>query len=60
MKELVNQLKEMTKAMREYGILAEVATSLFTMKLELVKAGFTEEQAMQLLVAHGMGVSADK
>lgn len=45
---------------RESGLYAEIATTLFTFKEELIAAGFTPEQAMQIIVQHGMNMGLNR
>jgi len=48
------ELKNRVEALYESGAMQTIANALFIMKMSLVNAGFTKEQAMQLLVAHGL------
>ena len=53
-KDAIRELTAMMTAIAETGFMPAIARMLFDMKTELVKAGFSEDQAMQLVVAHGI------
>lgn len=57
MEGLIVRLKEMMTALSTSGFMPLIAKTLFEMKTELVKAGFTDEQAMQIVIAHGLSVN---
>jgi hypothetical protein len=58
---MIEQLKELMKEfLEDEEIFPMIAKAMMRMKRELVIAGFTEEQAMQMLVAHGFGFNANK
>jgi len=58
---MIEELKELMKEfLADEEIFPIVAKAMMRMKREFVIAGFTEDQAMQMLVAHGFGFNANK
>ncbi len=58
---MIEQLKELMKEfLEDEEIFPMIAKAMMQMKRELIIAGFTEDQAMQMLVAHGFGFNASK
>ena len=54
------QAMEFMNAAKESGIIKEIAQILAEFKRELEAAGFTEEQAMQIVLAKDTGFSFSK
>ena len=54
------QIMEFMKAAKESGVIKEVAQILAEFKRELEAAGFTEEQAMQIVLTKDTGFSFSK
>jgi hypothetical protein len=56
MEDMAETAKAFYEGMRIGGVMAAAAKALYSFKLDLELAGFTSEEAMQIIVAHGFGV----
>lgn len=52
-----DEFKGLLERVVEDGLLRDVAKAMRVFKNELEDAGFTSDQAMQIIVAHGLGIT---
>jgi hypothetical protein len=56
----IEEIVELMQQVRESGMIGEIAKTLFALNKELQIAGFTEEQAMQIIIQHGTSMGLTK